>query len=379
MDNINSEWAHLLYPIERLQKDIIAANELTSFAEANYMVKTFYTMQELRKASVMQEKELRKATKPCNVAPYMTAQYKTLETSLKLGIEKFASEQPIGQWMLRLYGIGPILSANMLSHIDINRINNYGHLVAYAGMTATPPTWGKGMKRPFNADFKTAVWKVGDTMMKFSSHPKCVHGHYYLHHKAREWRRNLNGELTQYAAEQLTRKTYDKNTDAYFWYSGQVSAEAAAEYHRRLNLEGAHDVKGRIDFILEQMGEDKITQAEIAELQIELDLLKGNEPDIKAIMADTGGTGVPMLPPAHLVSRAKRKVGVLFLSHLYEVWAGIEKGQSIDPYPMAQMGHEDYIPPPYYDRANLKVSNKLWPDGIERVIYAFPKTREAIE
>lgn len=56
------------------------------------------------------------------------------------------------------------------------------------------------------------------------------------------------------------------------------------------------------------------------------------------------------LPPAHVHAMARRYAVKIFLSHMHEVWWFQTFGTLPPaPYPIAHMGHVDYIPVPYQD------------------------------
>lgn len=56
---------------------------------------------------------------------------------------------------------------------------------------------------------------------------------------------------------------------------------------------------------------------------------------------------VPMLPPAHIHARAKRRAVKIFLSHFHQVWYEQHFGRPApEIYPIAYMGHVHKIEPP---------------------------------
>lgn len=61
-----------------------------------------------------------------------------------------------------------------------------------------------------------------------------------------------------------------------------------------------------------------------------------------------------MLPPAHIQARAKRYAVKIFLSHLFDVWYKLEKGQEPPkPYALAILGHAHEIEIPNLDVVGL--------------------------
>jgi hypothetical protein len=110
------------------------------------------------------------------------------------------------------YGIGPVIAAGLLAHIDINEAPTTGHIWRFAGLDPTS-VWEKGQKRPWNAELKTLCWKIGQSFMKFSGRDECFYGKLYIERKQYEVDRNDSGGNATRAAELLPK--FNKNTEAY--------------------------------------------------------------------------------------------------------------------------------------------------------------------
>ena len=110
------------------------------------------------------------------------------------------------------YGIGPVIAAGLLAHIDISRAPTVGHIWAFAGLDPTRK-WEKGQKRPHNAGLKTLCWKIGQSFMKFSNEDDCFYGKLYRQAKERYVAKNDAGDYKDQAAELLPK--FKKTTDAY--------------------------------------------------------------------------------------------------------------------------------------------------------------------
>lgn len=202
-----------LEPIQKLTRDITAASRTLSTDEARFLVDAYYSMQENRIRSNAQVRELTKSGEPHDVLAWLAAQDASLEGQVKRALAKYAEASPVGNWCLSIIGIGPVITAGLLAHIDIDQAPTVGHIWRFAGLDPTQ-TWEKGKKRPWNASLKTLCWKIGESFVKVSGNPDAFYGQVYVQRKAREQARNDAGELADQAAAMLERKKFGKETEA---------------------------------------------------------------------------------------------------------------------------------------------------------------------
>jgi hypothetical protein len=297
-----------LDPITKITSDIRTAAALMSRDEARYTVDTYYQVQDFRKASANQARSLGVSGEPNEFVTWTMDQMTYVEGQIKLALGHYAKSHPVGRWALSITGIGPVISAGLLAHIDITKAPTAGHIWRFAGLDPSV-SWEKGEKRPWNADLKVLCWHAGESFVKVSNNENDVYGQVYAARKRLEWARNLRGELSEQATFALRRKI-GKDTDAYKYYAGMC-------YYP--------------DF------EDGYTPDE----QIDL-ILSGLKPTI-----EPGHT--PMLPPAHIHARAKRFAVKLFLSHLQHVMYETHYGTPpARPYVIEHLGHVDYMRPPHW-------------------------------
>jgi hypothetical protein len=117
-----------------------------------------------------------------------------------------------------VHGIGPVISAGLLAHIDIKKCPTAGHIWQFAGIAGEgQKPWEKGKPRPFNAKLKTLTWKAGQSFMKLSNDPKCIYGRLYREQKAKYIARNEADGFHEQALERA--KKVGKTTEAYKHYS----------------------------------------------------------------------------------------------------------------------------------------------------------------
>jgi hypothetical protein len=402
-----------LTPIARLTRDLRDAARHLSHAEARYLVDDYYMMQENRIRTAGQIRALRETKEPVALLTWFNEQSVTLENQIKFALGRYSEGHPVGKWALGITGIGPVIAAGLLAHIDIEKAPTAGHIFRFAGLdqtvkwhgnknarqlvdsaltaekdewrallwlaraTSSRPTailkganilaeelqpdiamdrvdtpvvavihgdnilaeayraevlhdvygaiypdvkfdWEQIVKflsrRPWNTTLKTLCWKIGESFVQQSNRESDVYGKIYAERKRRETELNVTGQYSGKARDVLKEKKIGKSTDAYKWYSGMFSEVAA---RRILTADSAA------------------------------------RPGLTKKLAREAGSGLQMLPPAHIHSRGKRFAVKIFLSHLHEVWFEYHYGRPAPaPYPFAHLGHVHKIPVP--DKPEVK-------------------------
>lgn len=314
-----------------LTKDVRAAAAKLTPREARYLVDCYYQSQENRKRAANQERAAKSGDEPSMVIHWLEKQQNSLEGRIKSILDAWSAEQKLGAWARSNKGIGPVISAGLLAHIDIAKAPTAGHIWSFAGLDPrviwkggaetkkelekvlgdtpgeiTPAVIAQASqhfrravptiikyaqtdtgkfthaqlvkalsRQPWNAQLKTLCWKIGESFVKVSGKEDAFYGRLYPVYRAEEDTRNANGEYAEQARLKLERFKIGKSTDAYKAYSS-----------------------GK-------------------------------------------------LPPAHLFARAKRRVIKLFLSHYHEVGFEILHGKKAPrPWAIEHGGHTHYIPPP---------------------------------
>lgn len=129
----------------------------------------------------------------------------SLEKQIKQALAVYSDSIEVGRWSKSIIGIGPVIAAGFLAHIDIKQAPTVGHIWRFAGLDPTSK-WGKGEKRPWNAKLKVLCWKTADSFVKFQSNPKDVYGKVYVERKALEVERNEAGLFREQAEATLAEK-----------------------------------------------------------------------------------------------------------------------------------------------------------------------------
>lgn len=295
--------------VQRLGKDLrLAAKTLTPL-EARYLVDSYYQIQENRKASGNQVIALAKAEEPHSVLSWFADQNATLENQIRAALDKWAGDQEVGRWAMSIVGIGPVITAGFLANLDITKAPSVGHFWRFCGLDPTSK-WEKGCKRPWNASMKRLAWLAGESFVKVSNNENDVYGKYFKTRKVYEVANNDAGKYSEQAAAIGLVRKFKDGVDTKLWYTGQLPAGATAQV-------------------------------------LEIPDLAGRSKKIKQLAEECGGKGQPMLAPAHIHARSKRYAVKLFLAHLHHVM--YKHHFKVDPplpYPIAILGHADYIPPP---------------------------------
>lgn len=286
-----------LEPHLRLTKDQRAAAKTMSIDEVRFLVNLFYKLQDDRIKSDNQERSLVKSEQPHEVLAFFASQFTNLENDAQKALDSYSNSTPVGQWARSICGIGPVIAAGLLAHIDISKAPTVGHIWSYSGISGPKhdyegrptdyngrPTklqlWTKGQKRPWNAELKTLCYKISDSFVKVSNNPNDVYGKIYAARKVLEIQRNEAGEFKTQAAAKLANYKIGKDTEAYGYYS------------------------------------------------------------------------IGKLPPAHIDARARRYAVKLFLSHLhyvmYECYYGVPPPT---PYILTKGNHAHFMAPPNWPMA----------------------------
>lgn len=239
-------------PLLRLSKDLRAsAAELTT-PQARYLVDLYYQIQEYRKRAANQERAMGADGEPHALVNWVFANMETLEGDIKRALDRYSSSKIPGQWAKSITGIGPVLSAGLLAHVDITKCPTAGHIWRFAGLDPTV-TWEKKTKRPWNARLKTLCWLMGESFVKVSNNDSDVYGHIYAERKEQEQARNDAGEFAEQAAAVLQAKRIGKDTEAYKAYSvGKLPPahihSRAKRYAVKLFLSHFHHVAYEVEY-----------------------------------------------------------------------------------------------------------------------------------
>lgn len=191
--------------IERLDRDLLRATTRLMPQEMRYLVDTYYQIQKVRIQLGNAGRASADAAEPSEFPTWLRRQMKVLEVRLQSVMKAWVAERAPGRWAMAQVGIGPVLAAGLLAHIDPAKAKTAGAIWRFAGLDPSL-NWDKGQKRPYNADLKVLCFKIGDSFMKFHNHEGCFYGHVYAQRKALEVARNEAGTFADQAAATLDAK-----------------------------------------------------------------------------------------------------------------------------------------------------------------------------
>jgi len=217
-----------LIPSVKLERDLRKAAVTLTDTEARFLVDAYYQMQDSRIRARHQERSMDK--EPHEILTWFGDQDALLENNIKAALDQYSDGHPIGRRMRTVVGVGPVISAGMLAHIDIARCETVGSIWRFAGLDPTSE-WKKKTKRPFNADLKKLCWKLGESFVKVCNRDDAVYGKLYRERKDQEILKNEAGDFADQAAEKLEKFNIGKSTDAYKAYS--VGKLPPAHIHSR--------------------------------------------------------------------------------------------------------------------------------------------------
>lgn len=211
---IEDDEASAFLPVQKLTKDLKLAATTLTLDEARFLVDGYYMMQSQRIRAANQVRSLSESAEPTAVLSWFFGQNRVLEGSVRAALDSFSNSKPLGRWARSICGIGPVISAGLLAHLDVTK-PTVGHLWRFAGLDPTV-TWGKGQKRPWNASLKTLCWKIGESFVKVKSRESDVYGAMYETYKKRIEAENLDHKFTDAAAVGAAR--VGKTTEAHKHY-----------------------------------------------------------------------------------------------------------------------------------------------------------------
>lgn len=349
--------------IQKAESDVREAVKTMSREEARYLVDAYYEMQKGRIRNFNQLDSIQRGVDagPNRALAWIGMNAQTMEKLIVKMLQTFAESHEMGQWALSVHGIGPVIAAALVAYLDPDR-PTAGHIWSFCGLNPNSKWLGRAgaerwvgeqgdiplealidravadhhvrrdtlvqyatknadgekveltrsgitkalARRPWNAAMKTLCFKIGDSFIKVSNSDKDVYGKLFRERKAKEEAKNENGDYAKNAAEVLARTPSHAQKA---WYAGCYTAAAS----RQIRAES--DQKKRA--------------------KLERDL-KGKP-----------GSGVPMLPPGHILSRCRRYAVKQFLADWHNAaYRATHDGQAPPlPYPIAILGHAHYRQP----------------------------------
>lgn len=283
-DIIEPDPGEFLESLGRLTRDIREAAKLLSPQEARFLVDAYYTAQDDRIRAAHQMRALAQDNEPRTIMNWLANQREVLEGQVKRALDAYSDGHEVGRWARSIHGIGPVIAAGLLAHIDIKQAPTAGHVWRIAGLDPTSlwlgtvkatelvdaalakhgpkvnddvigavatglaigterffnrfektPTRANliaaAAKRPWNAALKRLCFLIGESFVKVSGNDKAYYGVIYKHRKLYENQRNDALAYADQARTALSTRRYGDDTTARkFYEQGKLPP---ARIHRR--------------------------------------------------------------------------------------------------------------------------------------------------
>jgi len=329
----------------RLSRDLIIASRALGPDEARYLVDAYYQTQENRKRTDNQLRSM--GDDPGLLIGWMAEKNWTLEQQVARALKEYTSAHPMGDWMKNIRGIGPVLAAGFLAHIDMDHCPTVGHIWSFAGM-AGPQQDIANRKAVYRVTFNKPIRSIPSPLVLEDGREASP---YYPDEDAYIFmievgpndaphvvRSNniLQVEVSYRTSGQKPwvkgeKRPFNAQLKVLCWKTGQSFMKLSNRedcyyggvYRKRKEYEIANNEAG----ILKEKAATQL-------------------PHFKKTTEAYKWYEKGMLPPAHIDARARRYAVKLFLSHLHHEWYTRIHGKAPPlPYPIAFMEHVHFIHP----------------------------------
>jgi hypothetical protein len=181
-------------PLPKPGKEVILEAANLSAPEARFLVSNYYSAQDARKREDMQFRHLGDGfdQKSVKILDWAADAHSLIEKRVLAALEKYVEASPVGRWMLAQHGIGPVIAAGMLAHLDIIKAPTAGHFWRFAGLDPSMK-WEKGEKRPYNAALKQLTFHLGECVKRTWKNADSFYGPIYGRRKELLVERNEAG------------------------------------------------------------------------------------------------------------------------------------------------------------------------------------------
>lgn len=204
------------------RKDIRLIGENTSREEVRELVNYYYRVQDQRirfgNQIAANKREAEKAGREVTPNALLHIFYNEQANAEKLirsALFDFVNSDKIGVAIMKVYGMGPVLTAGLLAELDITKANTAGSFWRFAGLDPSV-TWEKGQKRPWNDSVKRLAYLIGTSFIKFQNNEDCHYGRLYKERKALLLEQNERLAFADYAKQALPKfKTGTVSHEAY--------------------------------------------------------------------------------------------------------------------------------------------------------------------
>ncbi len=357
----------------KLEKKHIDEAKKFDRMEALILVNTYYDYQARRKAMANKKGALERGASVRDEEKYTPVMIQLahdainqIELQIAKGLAAYAKSRPLGQWMLSIPGVGPVLAAGLMAHVNFQRccceiykgvresdipeahkkhcpgLVNAGHLISFAGQCDPAYyKWEKGTKRPYNLRLKVLTWNLGESFKKQAP----VRRYENLSPKqiiqVEKDLAKQNG--TTFNAKKFTQEWAEEKKLSNDEKMSRLCREEFMYVRRYYNERKKQEVENERGTYKEKA---------LGMLRKADDNGWGISPEQRAIW----GSG--KLQPKGLDLRAMRYATRLFLNHFFFVGRTLYYGEAPKPWVIEHGGHTHYIPAPNFPLLDVKKPKK---------------------
>ena len=322
--------------VTRLTKDLKLASVTLSIPEVRFLVDSYYSMQDDRKRADNQVRALNTSGEPHDVLNWLLENSRTLENQIKRALDAYSNGVPLGQWARSICGIGPVLAAGLLAHINVENAPTVGRIWRFAGYDPT------------------VIWHSKDNAKKMVT-------------QAMDGKKKVDADVVA-AAAKLADRTVDQLERTRVFFQ-KIKKEGATEKGWTQDMLAStiavRPWNARLKTLCWKIGESFVKvkgkeedfYGKVYEKRKEYETAKNDKGDYKG-QADAGLKRVGRsteaykhykngkLPPGRIHERAKRYAVKLFLAHYHDRGLTLLGKVPPLPYPIAHMDHAHFIPAP---------------------------------
>jgi hypothetical protein len=190
----------------RAGKEVILEAAKLPNPAARFLVANYYVNQEARKRADMQVRHMGDGTgsELAKHLEHTALCHSVMESETQKSLLAYANSSAAGRWLMSHIGIGPVIAAGFLAHLDVTKSDTAGGFWRFAGLDAGTSKWEKGGKRPWNADLKQLCFHLGECIKRTSNHPDSFYGKFYKERKALLVEKNDRGVYAERAKTYTT-------------------------------------------------------------------------------------------------------------------------------------------------------------------------------
>ena len=379
MTAIEDQTSTIYEPLSRaVIRDITASMDAQ---EARWLVDYYYAVQDYRIQAAGQARAVSQSADdaPSLLAVELSEKMEETEKLIKYGLQKYAEASPPGQWAMSITGIGPVIAAGLLAHIDITKCPTVGGIWKFAGLDPSVKWHGSKDVREIVQRARDAEETEWDALVwicrSFNLRPGDVLKNAKLVDKtisvkdAMKIAKKLGGdlaaaEIVQFEGDNVLLRAFAQNGGKAF-EAGYPGAKIDWQAITPTLSKRPWNAKLKVlcwkigDSFVKNKGRESDIYGHVYEERKELEVSRNEA----GAFADQAASALSernikdkelkatyeagRLPAGRLDLRARRYAVKLFLAHLHHVMYETQYGKlPPKPYIIEHGGHTHYISPP---------------------------------